>query len=124
MADFDGGKFAVSAGSQIAKREGAEGGANEAEGGVSDGGGHAAHLPVLAFGDDEFNPGGGKVGAVANGRVSWRKRRVRRQEPHLRCPRPKVSEVNPGRELIQRFLWRDAFYLCPVSLRVEKTRIC
>ena len=46
--------------------------ADEAEGGVADGGGHAADLAVFAFGEGEAEPGVGHVFAEAHGRVAGR----------------------------------------------------
>jgi hypothetical protein len=48
-----------------------DGGADEAESGEADGGGHAADLAVAAFGEGEGEPGGGDGGANADGRRAW-----------------------------------------------------
>ena len=49
---------------------GADGVANEAQGGEADGGGHAADLAVAAFVEGELEPGGWDGGAIANGWIS------------------------------------------------------
>lgn len=65
------GEFAPLAGGEVGgELELADGGAEEAEGGVPDGGGHFAHLAVAAFLQDEFEPRCGDVFTVADGRVA------------------------------------------------------
>jgi hypothetical protein len=61
------GEFAPLAGGEVGgEMELADGDAEEAEGGVGDGGGHFADLAVAAFLEGEFEPAGGDVQADAD----------------------------------------------------------
>ena len=61
------GEFAPLAGGEVGgEMELADGDAEEAEGGMADGGGHFADLAVAAFVEGEFEPAGGDVRADAD----------------------------------------------------------
>ena len=63
-----GGELAPGAGGEIAEGELADAGAEEAERGVADGGGHAADLAVFSFDEFEGEPGVGDGFSHADGR--------------------------------------------------------
>jgi len=65
-----GGEFAPCAGGEITKEKVADAGAQEAERGVADGGGHAADLAVFSFDEFEGEPGVGDGFSHADGRVA------------------------------------------------------
>lgn len=75
---FVGGQLAPGAGRlqkpEPGEREAADAPAKEAEGGVAYGGGHATHLTVFAFVEDEREPGVGHVFAETHGRIARRER--------------------------------------------------
>lgn len=69
---FGGVEFPPVARRKVAKPEGADADAQETEGGMTDGRGHAADLPILAFDEFEGQPASGNGFAVANRRVARR----------------------------------------------------
>ncbi len=66
------GEFAPTAGGEVLHMEVADGYPEEAEGWMAGGGGHFADLAVAAFTQGEFDPTGGNIFPLANGRVTRR----------------------------------------------------
>ncbi|GAB4352608.1 MAG: hypothetical protein Kow0073_08400 [Immundisolibacter sp.] len=89
---------------------------DQAQRGVADGSGHASHLAVAAFGDDQLQPGGGNVTAFAD-------RRLARPQPRWRCDAAclcrageAVLEAHAAAQRAERGLVWLAFHLRQVGL--------
>ena len=64
--------FLPHSGFKFTELEIADGDADETQGRVADGGGHAAHLPVLSFREGEGDPAVRDAGPDADGWIAWR----------------------------------------------------
>ncbi|MEN9841075.1 MAG: hypothetical protein RL376_875, partial [Verrucomicrobiota bacterium] len=114
------GELAPSAGraeqAEVFQGDAADAHAQEAEGGVADGGGHAADLAVFTFVEGQGKPGIGHVFAKAHGRHAVRKAvdLGLRYAAHADGRTGVVGQAHAGRETGEGGDVGDAFHLHPV----------
>src|SRR5262245_34155976 len=118
LADEDAGAFA---GAELAPLAGCEAGqikfadadAEQAQGGVADGGGHPADLMVFSLDQRKGDPAIGDVFAEANGRVARGDERLRVEEPGAAGEGLVGADAEAALEWVERFACGDAFDLGP-----------
>ena len=103
--------------------EAADADAEEAEGGMADGGGHAADLAVLAFEQFQGDPAGGHGLAEADGRVARGNLRLRIEDPGAAGQGLAALKDESLAELEQGVRRGDAFDLDPVFALVGVARV-
>lgn len=115
-------EFAPAAGWKIAKWEFANTHPHEAEGGMTDGGGHPADLAIFPLGELERDPGVRHVLPVTDRRSARRHGRSGVQQSRAAGPRAKITEVDPAAlEAAQRLRIRHPFDLRPILAPVRVT---
>ena len=86
-------------------------------------GGHAPHLAVLAFADDDLQPGIRHRLAKAHRRLALPQSRRFRQHAHFGRLSNEIAKIDPGAQRGQLVLVRPPFHLHPVGLRQLPARI-
>lgn len=109
---------------QVAEAQLADGDADEAEDGESDGGSHAANLAVASFSEGDLYPGGRDGLAKANGRVARGELGLDVfEEANLGGASTVVLDLKSHSEPLEGTLVGDSFDLCPVSSGMGEFRI-
>jgi hypothetical protein len=121
--DFCGGQLFPFSRWEAAEVEIADADAQEAQGGMADGGGHATHLAVLAFDEFEADPAIGHAFAEADGRDARRNLRLRVEEPGAAGQGFVALDDESVLKLVQGFAHGDFFDLRPILAFVGVARV-
>ena len=108
---------------EFSERESADAGADEAEGGVAGGGGHAADLAVFALAEFEGEPGGGDVVSLADGRVARGEIGIGIEEFGAAGEGAVAADLDAGAENFEGRFVGDAFDLDGVAAAVAEFRV-
>ena len=107
---------------EIIEAHGADGDADEAQGGMSGGGRHASHLTVAAFSEDYFEPRGGDKPSESDRWYTGLDVRLRIGQSHFAGAATAIREARSGAQRLQCRRARRAFDLGPIGSRVTKPR--
>ena len=104
------------AGRKIAQLQVAHAAADEAQGGVANGGGHAPHLAVFSLGQLDVQPSGGNGTADADGWIAGRDLRGGIEHAHLARAGPVALDGKAATgEAVESGLVRNAFDLDEIA---------